>query len=97
MPLRIDDVDEWTKLLCSGVDDEATIADNKKWIKSYATGLPSIGGKHERYSRELDNVDVSLCYACDKVAIWVGSVIVWPASNDMPRPNSDLPAEIAQD
>lgn len=67
------------------------------FIDKVASGLPSIGDPHHTSTQELTNVDVSECYNCSKLAIWVGDHMVWPHPNEAPPPNNDLPGDIAAD
>lgn len=46
---------------------------------------------------ELYNADLSRCFNCDKIAIWVQSALVYPIRGDAPFPNPDLPADIRLD
>lgn len=46
---------------------------------------------------ELFNADLSRCFNCDKVAIWVQSALAYPVRGDAPQPNPDLPADIRLD
>jgi hypothetical protein len=97
LPYRYRNPDELKKRMPSGIDDY----DQKKrftdWIDRVCTGLPSIGDRYEKYVSHLDNADVSQCYNCNKVAIWIGDQMLWPAGNDAPTPNPDLPDDIMMD
>jgi len=44
-----------------------------------------------------DKEDLSRCFNCDKIAIWVQSALVYPVRGDAPFPNPDLPADIRLD
>jgi len=70
-------------------------------VQSFLTkkhsGVPIISNKHELYSETLVNVDVSECFNCGEIAIWVGEKIVWPRESDVPQPNPDLPSSIVAD
>jgi hypothetical protein len=43
------------------------------------------------------NLNLSLCYACGKLAVWVGERIVYPPVRHGADPNADLPADVLQD
>ena len=73
------------------------LGDLPEWIGRIATGFPSIGNRYDKSALELDNVDISECYHCDKLAIWVGDRIVWPIQKFHVTPNQDLPEDIRQD
>ncbi|MEE4209594.1 MAG: DUF4145 domain-containing protein, partial [Parvularcula sp.] len=46
---------------------------------------------------DLYNADVSRCFNCDEISIWVGTALVYPMRGDAPLPNPDLPADIRRD
>lgn len=62
-------------------------------------GAPFIEGRKKgAYVHwDLYNADLSRCYNCDKVAIWVQSSLVYPVRGDAPFPNPDLPEEVLLD
>lgn len=39
----------------------------------------------------LDNLNVSRCYNCEEIAIWLGEGMVWPNRGSVPHPNADIP------
>lgn len=67
------------------------------WIDRIAAGLPHIADKYDKTVFDVENVDASQCYHCDKIAIWVGQSIVWPRRSDAPKPNAALPSDIISD
>lgn len=67
------------------------------WVDRVSTGLPSIGDKYNAQVYYLNNVDISECYNCDKLALWVGDQMVWPHANEAPPPHPELPEEVAAD
>ncbi|WP_298301368.1 DUF4145 domain-containing protein [uncultured Erythrobacter sp.] len=76
------------------IEDDGTM---EPYIRKRHTGVPIIGSKFENYSKTLVNVDVSECYNCGEIALWVGEKIVWPAESVAPIPNVDLPPDILAD
>lgn len=46
---------------------------------------------------ELYNADLSRCFNCDRIAIWVQSALVYPVRGDAPLPNADLPEDVRLD
>lgn len=48
-------------------------------------------------SWELYNADLSRCFNCDEISIWVQSALVYPLRGDAPFPNPDLPADVRFD
>jgi hypothetical protein len=69
----------------------------ERFLTKKHSGVPIISNKHESYSETLVNVDVSECFHCREIAIWVGERIVWPSESDAPQPNADLPPNISAD
>lgn len=95
--MRIRDPEEAKKTLTQGLDDKQRRASLAAWVDRVSTGLPSIGDKYGPQTLYLNNVDVSECYNCDKIALWVGDQMVWPHSNEAPPPHAELPEELAAD
>lgn len=97
-PFRIRDVkgfkESYQEFL---IENKMLNEDLPDWIDRIGSGLPSIGDRNEKTSYTLDNVDVSECFHCEKIAIWVGDSIVWPRSNLAPSPNEDMPEDIKKD
>jgi hypothetical protein len=46
---------------------------------------------------EVINLNISQCYSCDALTIWVHDRIVFPPTRSGISPNSDLPADIIRD
>ena len=70
-----------------------------EWAQKMVTGAPFI--KHNSssiYQRwDLFNTNLSRCFNCNDVAIWVHSALVYPVRGGAPMPNPDLPADIRLD
>lgn len=45
----------------------------------------------------VENLSLSRCYTCDKLAIWVHNAVVFPPTRHGAAPNKDLPEEIRHD
>lgn len=97
LPLRIRDPEEAKKTLTNGLEDKDQRARMAAWVDRVSTGLPSIGDKYNPQVLHLNNVDISECYNCDKVALWVGDQMVWPHANEAPPPHVELPEDLAAD
>lgn len=97
LPNRYRDPDDLKARILVGVEDYEQKQIFSEWADRICTGLPSIGGKYNNGVRHLDNADISLCYNCDKVAVWLGDQMVWPAGTEAPEPNCDLPEDIRID
>lgn len=93
-PKRVRDVDEKKREIKEGVPPEHQAA-MEAYIDRMASGLPFIGPKFDEYSQELANVDVSECYNCSKLAIWLGDGMLYPRPSSAPPANADLPDDVA--
>lgn len=69
------------------------------WFNRVKTGLPTIephkDGRY--YYFDIFNANVSQCFNCNKISVWIGSALAWPASVDAPLPNPDLSDEVRFD
>ena len=98
IPFRISDKEEFVAQFRNVFkENQHELRELPEWIDRVATGIPSIGTRYEKSVAELYNVDISECYHCDKIAIWVGYSIAWPRQRFNINPNPDLPTEISQD
>lgn len=43
------------------------------------------------------NGNISQCFSCKKIAVWVDEVIIYPKILTTPAPNPDLPIEVSKD
>lgn len=97
VPLRIREPEEAKKALTKTLTDPEAKARMVNWVDRVSAGLPFVGDKYERPVRYLNNGDISECYNCGKVAIWIGDQMIWPHANEAPVPNVDLPEDVASD
>lgn len=68
-----------------------------KYFKNLNTREPFIYEGEKNNSVRIPNLDISLCYSCKKLAVWVGCRISYPGfSNDL-IPSDDLPPDIKLD
>jgi hypothetical protein len=49
------------------------------------------------YDRWLENLNLSVCYSCGRVAVWVHTKLVEPTAHGAPPANEDIPAHIKPD
>jgi len=69
------------------------------WYKKMDTGLvflEKLSSSAYCYYRA-DNLFISECYHCKKIAVWVHDSIVYPHEKQGVMPNQDLPEDIIQD
>lgn len=59
-------------------------------------GLPPriVGGMNHGVS---DAFSICRCSRCEKFSVWIENSMVYPSSLTAPKPNPDLPGEVAQD
>jgi hypothetical protein len=70
-----------------------------EWAKKMETRLPFFESQQDgAYLREqANNIFLSQCYNCKKIAVWVHQSLVFPPTKIGVQPNADLPADIAAD
>jgi len=98
-----------TPNIISGDDDQdwafEHIEDNKlrdklvKWAEKMKEGRPFFETGHDgEYSFEnVYNLNISRCFNCNDVAIWIHDRLVYPQRGEAPPANKDLPADIRRD
>lgn len=73
----------------------------REWINWYdkiATGLVFLEEKEASpWCKAVNNLHVSKCYHCKKMAVWVHDNIVFPHEKQGIQPNQDLPDDIIRD
>jgi uncharacterized C2H2 Zn-finger protein len=81
------------------VKDPDERAKLEKWLERMIAGAPFMQVRENGYFGhwQLYNADLSRCYNCDDIAIWIGSALVWPVRGEAPQPNPDLPADVRLD
>lgn len=67
-----------------------------EWVDKMSAGKPFTEvQKNSCYSRRLlKNLNISRCYNCKEIAIWVHDQMIYPNSKIDIQPNQDLPAHI---
>lgn len=69
------------------------------WVAKMVAGEPFVKFSRNALYQSWDiyNANLSRCFNCDKIAIWVGLEMVYPARGDVPLPNPDIPDQIRTD
>ena len=82
-----------------GVEDREKRAKMEEWVSRMIAGEPFLNSRQIEYfgSRDIQIVDISQCYNCDQISVWVKAVLVYPSRGDAPLPNPDLPEEVRLD
>lgn len=68
------------------------------WYDRLMTGEISLETKAEsRYAVGVENLHLSKCYNCAKIAVWIHDQLVFPTPRHADPPNTDLPDDVARD
>lgn len=99
VPSRITEEDIAAKDFFKGIEGQKELAEAILKAHKIARGIPVAQRKTgSRYPDvDLFNVNISLCFNCNEIAIWAGSSMAWPLQNNAPAPNPDLPADVRLD
>lgn len=90
---KISEKDDWEK-------DPALERDVKKmlveWVDKMCAGkpFPEINSDSEYLRRHIQNLNISECYNCKEITVWVYDQIVYPNTKIEVLPNHDLPSHI---
>lgn len=70
-----------------------------EWAEQMNSGLVFFekNNKGRYFYRDIHNLNISECFNCGKIAVWVHQSLVFPVQREGARPNSDLPSDIARD
>lgn len=76
--------------------------EEKKSLIAYAerilSGLVFIETRKSEYFNEsVANLNLSVCYACEKIAVWVHERLIFPTAMEAELPNPDLPEDVRRD
>ncbi|WP_324740090.1 DUF4145 domain-containing protein [Tsuneonella sp. CC-YZS046] len=98
LPLRISE-DTLNREFIDSIEDLEERRKMQRWAERVIAGTPFVErNKQGSYVHwDLYNADLSRCFNCDKVAIWVQSALVFPVRGDAPLPNPDLPEDVRLD
>lgn len=71
----------------------------RKFFEKMQSGLPHINEDLTTAHRvkQLMNVNISKCFNCDDISIWINNKITYPVVGLAVEPNLDLPADILAD
>lgn len=70
-----------------------------EWAEQMHSGLVFFekNSKGRYVYRDVHNLNISECFNCGKIAVWVHQSLVFPLQREGAKPNSDLPVDIAKD
>lgn len=71
-------------------------ADLIEWVDQMSTGKPFIEVQSDStyLKKQLQNINISKCYNCKDITVWVHDQIIYPNTKVDILPNQDLPANI---
>lgn len=100
-PPRMPDVDAFENALdypkIPAEEFEGLAAKLREWRDGMRSGMPILGDRGDPYTNEVPNVFFSKCFACSKVAAWMGDVLVVPKSCSAPMPHAEMPLTVLPD
>jgi hypothetical protein len=80
----------------SGIDAFSKI-DDPGSTDRLSAGKPVLIASRATSDGQILNLNISHCYSCKNVSVWVGESLVFPLSTTAPLPNADLSEEIRAD
>nr|WP_295670041.1 DUF4145 domain-containing protein [Sphingomonas sp.] len=96
VPLRF--TPEKAEVFVDGIEDAKIKAKLLSWALRMADGVPFLEKKSsDYYTNILYNVNLSRCYNCNDLALWIGQRLVYPDRLDIVPPNEDMPEEAKRD
>ncbi|GGE46772.1 DUF4145 domain-containing protein [Actibacterium pelagium] len=71
----------------------------QEWIEKMADGLPFFEKLNESRSSRiyLNNVNISKCYNCSQLSLWLHDRLVFPEMGEAPPANPDMPKCVLRD
>ena len=89
-----DELDE----LIKGIKESEAQKKMERFASRLLSKKPFVDGNDSSsYCRPLHNLNISRCYNCAEVAVWLGEGMIWPRRGSVARPNPDMPAEALSD
>jgi hypothetical protein len=81
------------------IEDRTLREETVEWAKKMAKGAPFFDfTEDQRWSRRsVHNLNISSCYNCSQLSIWIHDRLVYPKSGEAPPPNPDMPDDIRRD
>lgn len=81
------------------IEDKSTRAGQAVFVDRLISRRPFLSGSKDTVYGALAvyNVNISQCYNCSEIAIWLGDGMVWPVRGSVVRPNPDMPADALVD
>jgi hypothetical protein len=77
-----------------GEDEKAVLL---QWAERVAAGAPFIEPQKGYREFDVQNVSISRCFNCDKIAVWIFNRLAYPIVSSAPLANTDLPDYVRLD
>jgi Domain of unknown function (DUF4145) len=71
-----------------------------RFFEKAASGLvflEELEGPGKYVSTRVHNLNISKCFVCDKISVWVYDRLVFPGASEAPTGNPDLPEDVRSD
>jgi hypothetical protein len=83
----------------SEIEDEDLKKKLTEWANKMATGVPFLELIKDgtRLHQQLHNVNLSICFNCNKLAVWIYDRLAYPHTGEAPAANPDMPDDIRRD
>lgn len=74
-------------------------AELRAWAKKMASGIPHLeqSGEGQWIRNQVQNVNLSSCYNCKKLSVWIFDRLVYPTTNTSLAANPDMPEDVRRD
>lgn len=81
------------------IEDEETKKRLQAFIVRMSTGFPLLEALENPVLAywDLFNFNVSRCFNCHRISVWIGDNLAWPIAGQAPAPNPDLPEDVRLD
>lgn len=90
--------EEGRKKILADIKEKESKEKLERFFDKILTRRPFLDGKSiSEYSIPMYNINISNCYNCEEIAIWLGEGMVWPHRGSVPRPNADIPSDAMRD
>jgi hypothetical protein len=80
------------------VDDEGKRKNFFDWLTIASTGEVTLADRTDApYSRSVTNLNMSKCFACNRISVWIYNALVHPITHSAPPANVDMPGDAQRD
>ncbi|WP_339614511.1 DUF4145 domain-containing protein, partial [uncultured Parvibaculum sp.] len=81
------------------IEDPEKLKRAKEFVARMAEGLPFLDEPQvdRLQQQQVANLNISSCFSCKKISVWIFDALVYPKKGEAPQPNPDLPDDIRRD